>query len=164
PRAPARRVSGPACRAPRSGCGSCSTRTSSSSRGARTGLEWLALADPRAGSPAETVARLRMHDAGLYPETQVLLVAPSGRRAYPDFFFRAQGLVVEIEGYAWHGSRAQHQRDTARFNDLSACPEVRRILRFTAVDVFRRPDVMIRDICGALGVSPAPAPSSPRSR
>ncbi|MEU3351969.1 hypothetical protein [Streptomyces sp. NPDC037389] len=120
-------------------------------RGAKVAVEWLLLADPRAGSPAETLARLRMHDAGLHPETQVLLVTPNGRRAYPDFFFRARGLVVEIEGYAWHGSRAQHQRDTVRFNDLSACPEVRRILRFTAADVFHRAYVMIRDIRSALG-------------
>lgn len=83
----------------------------------------------------------------------MLLTAPTGRRAYPDFFFRAQGVVVEREGYRWHGSRAQHQRDTARFNDLMSCAEVRRILRFTASDVYRRPGAMIRDfrdIRGAL--------------
>ncbi|WP_063735533.1 type IV toxin-antitoxin system AbiEi family antitoxin domain-containing protein [Streptomyces sp. RTd22] len=119
-------------------------------RGTATAQEWLALADPKAGSPAETIARLRMHDAGLHPESQVLLTTPTGRRAYPDFFFRGQGLVVEIEGYRWHGSRAQHQRDTARFNDLMSCGEVRRILRFTASDVYRRPGAMIRDIRGAL--------------
>ncbi|MEU7366368.1 type IV toxin-antitoxin system AbiEi family antitoxin domain-containing protein [Streptomyces hygroscopicus] len=118
--------------------------------GTKPAREWLALADPKAGSPAETIARLRMHDARLYPESQVLLTTPAGRRAYPDFFFRAQGLVVEIEGYRWHGSRAQHQRDTARFNDLMSCGEVRRILRFTASDVYRRPEAMIRDIRGAL--------------
>ncbi|WP_211833872.1 hypothetical protein [Streptomyces asiaticus] len=131
----------------------------SAMRGTATAREWLALADPKAGSPAETIARLRMHDAGLHPASQVLLTTPMGRRAYPDFFFRAQGLVVEIEGYRWHGSRAQHQRDIARFNDLMSCGEVRRILRFTASDVYRRPGAMIRDIRGALaqlsGVQPA---------
>ncbi|GHF44593.1 hypothetical protein GCM10010218_27520 [Streptomyces mashuensis] len=120
-------------------------------RGASRAAWWLALADPKAGSPAETIARLRMHDAGLYPETQVMLVVPTtGRRVYPDFLFREAGLVVETEGYAWHGSRAQHQRDVERFNDLAACPEVGSILRFTARDVFDRPDVMIRDIRAAL--------------
>ncbi|MEX2983343.1 hypothetical protein [Streptomyces sp. C36] len=120
-------------------------------RGARGAAWWLALADPRAGSPAETLARLRMHDAGLHPETQAVLVVPAtGRRVYPDFLFRRQGLVVETEGYAWHGSRAQHQRDVIRFNALAACPEVRRILRFTTADVRDRPALMIRDIRAAL--------------
>ncbi|MGO4419480.1 endonuclease domain-containing protein [Streptomyces sp. MCAF7] len=108
------------------------------------------MADPKAGSPVETIARLRMNDAGLYPESQVPLITPSGRRVFPDFLFRERGLAVEIEGYRWHGSRAQHQRDTARFNEVLACPEVRRLLRFTASDVYRRPEAMIRDIRGAL--------------
>ncbi|MEU0812659.1 hypothetical protein [Streptomyces sp. NPDC005970] len=119
-------------------------------QGARAAREWLAMADPKAGSPAETIARLRMNDAGLYPESQVVLITPAGRRVFPDFLFRERGLAVEIEGYQWHGSRSQHQRDTVRFNEVLACPEVRRLLRFTASDVYRRPGVMIRDIRGAL--------------
>ncbi|MES4906290.1 MULTISPECIES: type IV toxin-antitoxin system AbiEi family antitoxin domain-containing protein [unclassified Streptomyces] len=119
-------------------------------QGTRVAREWLAMADPKAGSPAETIARLRMNDAGLYPESQVPLITPSGRRVFPDFLFREQGLAVEIEGYRWHGSRAQHQRDAARFNEVLACPEVRRLLRFTASDVYRWPRKMIRDIRGAL--------------
>ncbi|GHG58518.1 hypothetical protein GCM10018779_24180 [Streptomyces griseocarneus] len=125
---------------------------SPSLRGARAAAWWLAMADPRSGSPAETLARLRMNDAGLHPETQAVLVVPAtGRRVCPDFLFRRQGLAVETEGYAWHGSRAQHQRDAIRFNALAACPEVRRILRFTTADVRDRPAMMIRDIRDALG-------------
>ncbi|MEU1787797.1 hypothetical protein ABZ553_18310 [Streptomyces sparsogenes] len=123
-------------------------------RGTRAAREWLALADPKAGSPAETIARLRMNDAGLYPESQAPLITPSGRRIFPDFLFREQGLVVEVEGYLWHGSRAQHQRDTVRYNDLMSCAEVRRIMRFTASDVYRRPGAMMRDIRGALAHLP----------
>ncbi|MGK5640391.1 endonuclease domain-containing protein [Streptomyces sp. URMC 126] len=119
-------------------------------RGWRRAQGWLALADERAGSPAETIARLRMNDAGLYPEPQAELVLPGGRRVYPDFFFRGQGLVVEIEGYAWHGDRARHQRDIARYNELVRCPEVRRVLRFTADDVFLRPVTMVRTLRRAL--------------
>ncbi|MFI9238891.1 hypothetical protein [Streptomyces sp. NPDC053079] len=120
-------------------------------RGAATAAWWLAMADPRSGSPAETLARLRIHDAGLHPETQAMLVVPTtGRRVYPDFLFRPQGLAVETEGYTWHGTRAQHQRDVIRFNDLAACREVRRILRFTSADVRHRPAMMIRDIRSAL--------------
>ncbi|EME99598.1 hypothetical protein J7W19_15315 [Streptomyces mobaraensis NBRC 13819 = DSM 40847] len=124
-------------------------------RGGRRALDWLALADERAGSPAETIARLRMNDAGLYPEPQAELLLPGGRRVYPDFFFRERGVVVEIEGYAWHGDRTRHQRDTARYNELTRCPEVRRLLRFTADDVFRRPVSLVRTVGRVLESSPA---------
>ncbi|MGW6062669.1 hypothetical protein [Streptomyces sp. NPDC055189] len=110
----------------------------------------LALADPLAGSPAETMARLRMHDAGLRPSTQVELLTPSGRRCRPDFLFRAEGVVVEIEGYAYHGSREAHRRDLARYNDLAACPEVRVVLRFGADEVFGNPEAFVAKVKTAL--------------
>ncbi|MGW2690954.1 hypothetical protein [Streptomyces sp. NPDC001296] len=92
--------------------------------GAARARDWLRLADPRAGSPAETVARLRLFDAGLRPETQAVVHTPDGRRRYLDFLFRPEGLAVEIEGYAYHGTRESHRRDVARFNQILQCPEV----------------------------------------
>lgn len=115
----------------------------------RTG-ERMGLIDPLAGSPAETVARLRMWDAGLRPRSQVSFSEPHGRRMRVDFFFPVAGLVVEIEGYAFHGSRAAHENDVERFNALVRCPTVRRVLRFTAREVFQRPDRMVRAVRGAL--------------
>ncbi|MCF3131062.1 hypothetical protein [Streptomyces olivochromogenes] len=120
------------------------------SRGTVRALKWLALCDPRAGSPAETIARLRMHDAGLHPESQAEVHTPDGRRCFIDFLFRAAGLAVEIEGYAYHGTRDSHRRDIARYNQLHQCPEVRRLLRYSAEDVFWRPAHMIGEIRGAL--------------
>ncbi|MGW7407082.1 hypothetical protein ACWGI9_25755 [Streptomyces sp. NPDC054833] len=120
------------------------------SRGTVRALKWLALCDPRAGSPAETIARLRMYDAGLRPESQAELHTPDGRRCFVDFFFRAAGLAVEIEGFAYHGTRDSHRRDIARYNQLHQCPEIRRLLRYSAEDVFHRPAHMIGDIRGAL--------------
>ncbi|WP_407560346.1 hypothetical protein [Streptomyces sp. 184] len=120
-------------------------------RGVVAARERLALVDPRSGSPAETVARLRMHDAGLRPLSQVPFTAPNGRRIRVDFFFPAAGLVVEIEGYGYHGGRAAHLADVERFNDLGRCREVRRMLRFTANDVFERPQRMLHTIRAALG-------------
>ncbi|MBM7437342.1 type IV toxin-antitoxin system AbiEi family antitoxin domain-containing protein [Streptomyces sp. HB132] len=118
--------------------------------------QWLALTDRQSGSPAETIARLRMHDAGLHPLSQAELVTPDGRRVRPDFLFLREGVVVEIEGYAYHGSREAHRRDLARFNVLSACPGVRRVLRFPAATVFRTPDRMLDEIRAALaGASPS---------
>ncbi|MEU9878241.1 hypothetical protein [Streptomyces phaeochromogenes] len=122
-------------------------------RGAVRARGWLALADPACGSPAETVARLRMHDAGLRPETQAEVVTFTGRVLRPDFLFRAQGVAVEIEGYAYHGSREDHRRDVARFNDLQQCAEVRVALRFTAEEVFHAPGAMIATIRRALGAT-----------
>ncbi|MGW1158798.1 hypothetical protein ACWD5Q_04545 [Streptomyces sp. NPDC002513] len=48
--------------------------------GATRARNWLKLADPGSGSPAETIARLRMFDAGLRPETQTELHTPDGSR------------------------------------------------------------------------------------
>ncbi|WP_327353741.1 endonuclease domain-containing protein [Streptomyces sp. NBC_01304] len=110
----------------------------------------LALADPKCESPAETVARLRFQDAGLHPESQVELDVAGGRRVRVDFLFRAKRVVVEIEGYAFHGSRAAHDRDVARFNALQSCPEVALVLRFTAVEVFAAPELVIARIREAL--------------
>ena len=120
-------------------------------QGAVRARRWLEPADPKSGSPAETIARLRMHDAGLHPESQAELRTPDGRRRFLDFLFRAEGLAVEIEGYAYHGSRDAHRRDIARFNEVQQCPEVRLLLRYTAVDVFRRPEKMVEEVRSALG-------------
>ena len=73
-----------------------------------------------------------MHDVGLRPEPQAELRTPDGRRRFLDFLFRAEGLGVEIEGYAYHGTRDAHRRDLYRFNQILQCPEVRTLLRFTA--------------------------------
>lgn len=121
------------------------------SRGAARARRCLALADPSSGSPAETVARLRMHDAGLHPETQAEVTTADGRVLRVDFLFRARGVVVEIEGYAYHGRREDHRRDVARFNDLQQCPEVRVVLRFTAEEVFHSPEAVVSAIRRALG-------------
>ncbi|WP_418958846.1 hypothetical protein [Streptomyces tritici] len=131
--------------------------------GAPAARRWLRLTDPGAGSPAETVARLHLHDAGLRPECQPVLHTPSGRAVRPDFYFRAAGLVVEIEGYAFHGTRHAHERDIRRYNALSGCPGVRRILRFTAAEVFARPAEVVRTVAAALaGLEAEQDPSPPR--
>ncbi|MFF5423281.1 MULTISPECIES: hypothetical protein [unclassified Streptomyces] len=120
--------------------------------GARRARAWLRLAEPASGSPAETVARLRMADAGLHPEPQPALRTARGHVVHPDFLFRAAGLAVEIEGYAFHGTRHAHERDIARFNALQSCPEIRRVLRFTAREVFTRPDRVTATIREALAL------------
>ncbi|MER5962936.1 hypothetical protein [Streptomyces sp. NPDC002057] len=119
-------------------------------RGARRARSWLPLTEAASGSPAETVARLRIRDADLFPESQPPLRTAGGRLLRPDFLFRAEGLAVEVEGYAFHGTRRAHERDVARFNALQSCPEIRRVLRFTAGEVFHHPDRMTTTIRAAL--------------
>ncbi|MFF4524339.1 hypothetical protein [Streptomyces bluensis] len=128
-------------------------------QGALRARRWLELADPRAGSPAETIARLRMRDADLRPESQAELRTPDGRLRFLDFLFRAEGLAVEIEGYAYHGTRESHRRDVHRFNQVLQCPEVRTLLRFTAEDVFLRPAKMLAEIRAALSRRRAALPA-----
>ncbi|MFF0556933.1 hypothetical protein [Streptomyces sp. NPDC004266] len=121
-------------------------------RGAARARAWLRLTEPASGSPAETVARLRIRDAALTPESQPTLLTAAGKPLRPDFLFRAEGLAVEIEGHAFHGTRRAHERDVARFNALQSCPEVRRVLRFTAGEVFRHPDRMTATVRAALAL------------
>ncbi|MGK5549540.1 hypothetical protein ACSNOH_33165 [Streptomyces sp. URMC 127] len=118
--------------------------------GTRAARRALALADSASGSPAESMARLEMGRAGLHPESQAEVTTARGRTVRLDFLFRAEGLGIEIEGFTWHGTRAAHQNDTMRFNELAGCPGVRRILRFTRDDVVYRPRLMIRTIRRAL--------------
>ncbi|MGW0766674.1 hypothetical protein [Streptomyces sp. NPDC002676] len=122
----------------------------SAAQGSVRARSWLRLSDPLAGSPAETLARLRMHDADLHPESQAELRTPDGSRRVVDFLFRAAGLGVEIEGYAYHGTRDAHRRDINRYNQLLRCPEIRSLLRFSAEDVFHRPAYMVEEIRAAL--------------
>ncbi|WP_260326834.1 hypothetical protein [Streptomyces sp. TLI_185] len=140
-------------RAPLTRLDALAAALSSRSRGLDRARAWLTLADPACGSPAETVAPLRMHDAGLHPETQGELITHGGRLLRPDFLFRAQGVAVEIEGYAYHGRREDHRRDVARFNEFQQCAEVRITLRFTAEEVFHSPTTMINTVRRALGTA-----------
>jgi very-short-patch-repair endonuclease len=108
---------------------------------------WFPRLDPASGSVAESLARLRLWDAGLVPRTQAAL-AVRGRRVRVDFWFPA-GVVVEIEGFAFHSSREQHQSDVLRFNALGTVPGIT-VLRFSRDDVVRRPAAMVTAVRAAL--------------
>lgn len=111
---------------------------------------WPAFAplDPRAGSVAESKARLVLHDAGLFPRSQAVLVDGPGRRVRVDFWFPA-GVAIEVEGFAFHSSREQHQADVARFNELTRIPGLT-VLRASWADVFHRPRVLVTAVRSAL--------------
>lgn len=111
---------------------------------------WPAFArlDPRAGSVAESKVRLVLLAAGLRPRSQAVLIDRAGRRVRVDFWFPA-GVAVEVEGFAFHSTREQHQGDIARFNDLARLPGVR-VLRFSWADAFHRSTALVASVRAAL--------------
>ena len=66
-----------------------------------------------------------------------------------DFFWRAQSLVVEIDGLGYHSTRAAQQRDRQRDSTLGAAGM--HVLRFTWADVTRRPEITLAKVALALG-------------
>jgi hypothetical protein len=68
--------------------------------GVRRARSVLRLADPRAESPLESIARLACHDAGLAPpELQVPIHDPlTGRTDRVDAFWREQRVILEMDG------------------------------------------------------------------
>ena len=100
----------------------------------RRGL--LALADGRAESPIETVARLAIGAAGFSVDCQVY-IADVGR---VDLLIDGW-LVVEIDGYAHHSSREHFRNDRRRANLLAEKGYV--LLRFSYEDVMYRREQML---------------------
>ena len=82
------------------------------------------------------------------------MVTPEGTR-YLDLLLEEPGaapLGIEIEGFAYHGSRTDHRRDVHRFNAIGGhC----RILRFTANDVFQHPHAVLQTVRRALREPPS---------
>lgn len=68
-----------------------------------------------------------------------------------DFHWRAQAVVVEIDGLAYHTTRAAQQRDRQRDSALGAAGI--RVLRFTWQDLIARPEATLVKVALALGRS-----------
>lgn len=71
-----------------------------SRRGIRQAREVLALAEPKAESPLETLTRLAIHDSGLpMPEPQVEIEVPGRRRPLRvDLMWPGHRLILEVDG------------------------------------------------------------------
>jgi very-short-patch-repair endonuclease len=65
-----------------------------------------------------------------------------------DFLWREQGLVVEVDGFEFHSTRADHQRDHRRDSELLATGL--RVQRLSAVQVFDEPEATVARIARAL--------------
>ena len=75
--------------------------------------------------------------------------------ASADVLFRAARLVIEVDGFAFHG-RPEFQRDRTRQNALVEAGY--RVLRFTWKDLTERPDDVLRQVRAMLRAS-GPTPS-----
>jgi hypothetical protein len=72
------------------------------------------LVDPKAGSPGESVLRLRWLDANLpRPECQVEMPAPDGSYYLLDMGLKERRLAAEYDGEEFHGEE-QQEHDEAR--------------------------------------------------
>lgn len=60
--------------------------------------EAVAFADPRAESPAESLARLTCADDGIFPDLQISLYDAFGEIGRVDLLLRALRIVVEVDG------------------------------------------------------------------
>jgi very-short-patch-repair endonuclease len=86
--------------------------------------------------------------AGLpLPEADVT-VRVNGRRYVLDFLYRDIGLWIEIDVHPDHGRTIGQRADGLRQNDIVALELTP--LRFTADDLFRRPDLVVRQVRSAL--------------
>lgn len=117
------------------------------------GLLQLVLGDD--GRPAltrsEAEERLRQHlvDAQVLPWLHNTRVA--GYEV--DFLWKAQRLIVEVDGYGWHSSRNRFQGDRARDAALVAAGYL--VLRFTWEQIDEEPMAVVARIAFVLGLRSA---------
>lgn len=118
----------------------------------------LELADARAESPMETRLRMLLVLNGLPgPEVQVTLRDETGGfLGRPDLFYREHRLGLEYDGETHRVSLVE---DNRRQNRLLMAGV--RLLRFTALDVLRRPDGVLTQVRNMLNQGlPNPHPPS----
>jgi very-short-patch-repair endonuclease len=96
----------------------------------------LELADGRAESVIETVARVAIRSAGLQVQSQVYIPDVGRVDLVVDGW-----LVIEIDGYAHHSTREQFRNDRRRANLMAEKGMV--LLRFSYEDVMFRREQML---------------------
>jgi very-short-patch-repair endonuclease len=116
-----------------------------SGRGAGRARMVLPVADPRAGSPMESVLRWLIHEAALpKPVLQYVVTDAAGRfLARADFAWPEHRLLVEFDGDV-HRERGVFVNDLRRQNQLIA--EAWKVLRFSSADLYGRPAEVIAEI------------------
>jgi hypothetical protein len=103
-----------------------------------------------ARSDVEIATLMAIVEAGL-PRPQVAhrVFTEHGKLvAEVDLAYPQQRIAIEIDGYRWHSTPAQKRRDEQRQNQLILLGW--RVLRFSASEVRRRPDVVVAAVRRAL--------------
>src|SRR3954471_13385308 len=120
-------------------------------RGQRKARAVLALANPLAGSPMESVLRWLIHEAGLpAPVLQhVVRDRDGGFLGQVDLAWPDRRLLVEFDGNV-HREQRVFVDDLRRQNSLVLAGWT--VLRFTSADVLGRPEQVIAAIRTALGI------------
>lgn len=120
-----------------------------SGRGCARARAVLPVADPKAGSPMESVLRWLLHEAGLpAPVLQHLVQDPAGGFiARVDLAWPGTRVLVEFDGDI-HRERDVFVNDVRRQNRLVRAGWT--VLRFTSADVLGRPAAVVAEIRGAL--------------
>lgn len=121
-------------------------------RGVRTAREVLALADPLAGSPMESVLRWLVHEAGLTaPVLQYVVRGARGEfLGRVDLAWPERRVLIEFDGDV-HRERRVFVDDLRRQNGLVLAGWV--VLRFGSADVLGRPAWVVATIQRALAGS-----------
>ena len=110
----------------------------------------IALANPAAESPMESRLRMLLILAGLpAPHVQVSIRDPHNNFAgRVDLYYPDHRLAIEYDGASHRDSLVADDRRQNRLQNAGV-----RLLRFTASDVLRNPDAVIRDVRLAMGSS-----------
>jgi hypothetical protein len=122
-------------------------------RGVRAVRPLAAMARSGAASELEFRVHELLASAGLTGwEPNVEVLGADGRAHLVDALFRRERLIVELDGYAFHGDRDAFERDRAKNNALLAAGY--RVLRFTWSAVTEHEDRTAATIRQALGLRP----------
>ncbi|WP_050671235.1 DUF559 domain-containing protein [Luteipulveratus halotolerans] len=134
-------------------------------RGARQARRVLRESTSLAANPLESVLRaIALDVAGLDVSPQVQICEP-GVWAVVDLADVSLGLVLEAEGFAFHGTRKGFEKDCERYSSLTCLGWL--VLRFTWKQVMRRPDWVRDRIADAVRLRGAGLPgglASPATR
>ena len=116
--------------------------TQARGRGSRQARRVLREATPLAANPLESVLRAIALDVpGLRVRPQVQIAEP-GVWAVVDLADVSLGIVLEAEGFEFHGTRKGFDKDCERYSSLTCLGWL--VLRFTWRQVMHRPD-WVRD-------------------
>jgi very-short-patch-repair endonuclease len=102
-----------------------------------------------AGSPAEAALLQALRAAGVpTPERQYRIDLGRGQVATVDIAWPPQRVVLEVDGYDFHGGRQAHAADLERQNALTAAGWM--VLRYSGSTVARDPGGIVRQVTAVL--------------